>query len=72
MPSELGRHPIKKPTSRQATTPANPTPFRVQELLDAPNALSPAQSDAYLMFTQRLDDYKRRVKQEAAKYPPPH
>ncbi len=42
-----------------------------QELLDTPNEKSPAQSEGYVMFTQRLDDYKRRVQQQALKYPPP-
>lgn len=39
----------------------------IQELLDAPNPLSPAQSDAFVMYQQRREEYKRRVKQEAAK-----
>ena len=43
----------------------------VQELLDTPNPLSPAQADAYVMFQQRPDEYKRRVRAEAGKYPPP-
>ncbi|KAL4434609.1 hypothetical protein ABPG77_002732 [Micractinium sp. CCAP 211/92] len=43
----------------------------IQELLDTPNPLSPAQSDAFVMFQQRREEYKKRVRQEAAKYPPP-
>lgn len=42
-----------------------------QELLDTPNPHSPAQSDAFVMYQQRREEYKKRVKQEAAKYPPP-
>ncbi|KAL4447474.1 hypothetical protein ABPG75_004693 [Micractinium tetrahymenae] len=43
----------------------------IQELLDTPNPLSPAQSDAFVMFQQRREEYKKWVRQEAAKYPPP-
>jgi ubiquitin-conjugating enzyme E2 I len=43
----------------------------VQELLDAPNDKSPAQSDAYIMFTQQPAEYKRKVKEQAARFPPP-
>lgn len=43
----------------------------VQELLDAPNAASPAQSDAFVAFTQRLGEYRKQVQKQAAKYPPP-
>lgn len=43
----------------------------LQELLDTPNPNSPAQSDAYIMFTQRLAEYKKRVKDQVHKYPPP-
>lgn len=32
-----------------------------QELLDNPNPLSPAQSDAFVMYQQRRDEYKKRV-----------
>jgi ubiquitin-conjugating enzyme E2 I len=43
----------------------------LQELLDTPNPNSPAQSDAYVCFTQRPDEYKRKVRKQAAEYPPP-
>lgn len=43
----------------------------VQELLDTPNANSPAQSDAFVLFTQNLPEYKKRVRRQAAQYPPP-
>ncbi|PRW60558.1 SUMO-conjugating enzyme SCE1 [Chlorella sorokiniana] len=43
----------------------------IQDLLDNPNPMSPAQSDAFVMFQQRREEYKKRVRQEAAKYPPP-
>lgn len=43
----------------------------IQDLLDNPNPMSPAQSDAFVMYQQRREEYKKRVRQEAAKYPPP-
>ncbi|GAB4816303.1 hypothetical protein N2152v2_003349 [Parachlorella kessleri] len=43
----------------------------VQELLHTPNAKSPAQSDAFVMLTQRPQEYAKRVVQEVKKYPPP-
>jgi len=43
----------------------------IQELLDTPNPNSPAQSDAYILFTQKLSEYKKKVRQQASKYPPP-
>ncbi len=42
-----------------------------QELLDTPNPNSPAQSDAYMMFTQDLQRYKKEVKKQTGNYPPP-
>ena len=39
----------------------------IQDLLDTPNPNSPAQSDAYQLFTQDKAEYKKRVRQEAAK-----
>lgn len=43
----------------------------IQELLDEPNANSPAQSDAYMMFTSNLKMYKDKVRKQAKEYPPP-
>jgi len=43
----------------------------MQELLDNPNPNSPAQSEAYMAFTQDLPKYKKEVKRQTAKYPPP-
>jgi ubiquitin-conjugating enzyme E2 I len=43
----------------------------VQELLDDPNPHSPAQSDAYVAYTQRRSEYTRTVRDQARKYPPP-
>ena len=43
----------------------------IQELMDSPNEKSPAQSDGYVTFTQRKEEYKKRVKEQATKYPPP-
>ena len=43
----------------------------LQELLHTPSAKSPAQSDAFVMLTQRPQEYAKRVVQEVKKYPPP-
>ncbi|MEW5305161.1 MAG: hypothetical protein WDW38_002050 [Sanguina aurantia] len=43
----------------------------IQELLSDPNPSSPAQSDAFIMFTQRLAEYNKVVKKQALDYPPP-
>mmetsp|Transcript_4248 Transcript_4248/g.7027 ORF Transcript_4248/g.7027 Transcript_4248/m.7027 type:complete len:161 (-) Transcript_4248:342-824(-) len=43
----------------------------IQELLNTPNPNSPAQSEAYIMFTQNLAQYKREVKKQVSKFPPP-
>ena len=42
----------------------------IQDLLDTPNPLSPAQSDAFTMFTGDRGAYDKRVKQQALQYPP--
>ena len=42
-----------------------------QELLTTPNPNSPAQSDAYMIFTQNVPEYNKRVKKQALLYPPP-
>eukprot|EP01023_Acetabularia_acetabulum_P051006 TRINITY_DN5588_c0_g1_i13.p1 TRINITY_DN5588_c0_g1~~TRINITY_DN5588_c0_g1_i13.p1 ORF type:complete len:198 (-),score=34.73 TRINITY_DN5588_c0_g1_i13:730-1323(-) len=42
----------------------------IQELLDNPNAQSPAQSDAFVAFTQNKSDYFTKVKNQTARYPP--
>ncbi|CAM9116763.1 unnamed protein product [Discosporangium mesarthrocarpum] len=39
----------------------------IQDLLDAPNPHSPAQSDAYTLFVTNLPEYRRRVRAEAKK-----
>jgi hypothetical protein len=44
----------------------------LQELLDTPNDKSPAQSDAYVCFTQRLNDYRKEIRKQSLKYPPPN
>ncbi|KAL3677737.1 hypothetical protein R1sor_020693 [Riccia sorocarpa] len=43
----------------------------IQELLDQPNPASPAQQEAYELFVQKPEEYKRRVKLQAKKYPAP-
>lgn len=42
-----------------------------QELLNTPNEDSPAQSDPYVMFTQQPAEYKRKVREQVLRYPPP-
>ncbi|GKY93380.1 SUMO conjugating enzyme Hus5 [Mayamaea pseudoterrestris] len=42
----------------------------IQDLLDQPNPNSPAQSDAYNLFTQNKAEYSRRIKLEASKNAP--
>eukprot|EP01116_Phalansterium_solitarium_P024304 TRINITY_DN8877_c0_g1_i2.p1 TRINITY_DN8877_c0_g1~~TRINITY_DN8877_c0_g1_i2.p1 ORF type:complete len:159 (-),score=6.66 TRINITY_DN8877_c0_g1_i2:174-650(-) len=41
----------------------------VQELLDSPNANSPAQADAYHLFVANKTEYYKRVKQQSTQYP---
>ena len=41
----------------------------IQDLLDEPNPDSPAQSEAYNLFVRDKERYKRRVREEAKKYP---
>jgi ubiquitin-conjugating enzyme E2 I len=40
----------------------------IQDLLDEPNPDSPAQSEAYNLYTRDRAKYKRRVREEARKY----
>ncbi|GAA0147864.1 ubiquitin-protein ligase [Lithospermum erythrorhizon] len=41
----------------------------IQDLLDAPNILDPAQSDGYKMFVEDKTEYRRRVRQQVKVYP---
>eukprot|EP00850_Spirogloea_muscicola_P006806 SM000033S12327 [mRNA] locus=s33:260826:261798:+ [translate_table: standard] len=41
----------------------------IQELLDAPNPADPAQTDAYTLFIQDPEEYKRRVRHQSKQYP---
>lgn len=43
----------------------------IQDLLDTPNEKSPAQSEAFMDYTQRRKRYEERVKQQVKKYPSP-
>ncbi|KAL0050365.1 hypothetical protein WJX82_009777 [Trebouxia sp. C0006] len=43
----------------------------IQDLLNDPNPNSPAQSDAYMLFTQKPAEYKRRVRAQTSAHPPP-
>lgn len=43
----------------------------IQDLLDTPNEKSPAQSEAFMDFTQRRKTYERKVKEQVKKYPSP-
>jgi len=45
--------------------------FGIQDLLDNPNPNSPAQADAYGLFVTNRNEYIKRVKLQATKYPPP-
>jgi Ubiquitin-conjugating enzyme len=42
----------------------------IQDLLDDPNPLSPAQSEAFTLFQQNKAEYKKRIRQEARKNAP--
>ncbi|KAK2196119.1 bifunctional Ubiquitin-conjugating enzyme [Babesia duncani] len=42
----------------------------IQDLLDNPNSLSPAQADPYLLFVNNRQEYIARVKQQAAQLRP--
>lgn len=52
-------------------TKCNTHDLHAQELLDNPNASSPAQSDAFVTYTQRLSEYRKKVQAQATKFPPP-
>ena len=43
----------------------------IQELLNNPNSKSPAQSEAYVMYSRDRKEYNRLVKVQAQRYPPP-
>ena len=43
----------------------------VQDLLDSPNPASPAQSEAYMLFTNDRVEYDKKVKAQSLRYPPP-
>eukprot|EP00889_Picochlorum_renovo_P006036 jgi/Picre1/33066/NNA_008392.t1 len=45
--------------------------YGIQDLLDTPNEKSPAQSEAFMDFTQRRKTYERKVKEQVKKYPSP-
>jgi ubiquitin-conjugating enzyme E2 I len=40
----------------------------IQDLLDNPNPNSPAQQEAYTLFVTNRTEYRKRVRQQAAKY----
>ncbi|CAD7697652.1 unnamed protein product [Ostreobium quekettii] len=42
----------------------------IQELLDTPNPGSPAQSEAFLLYTNNRAKYNQCVKEQAHRYPP--
>ncbi|XP_008668197.1 ubiquitin-conjugating enzyme E2 I isoform X1 [Zea mays] len=41
----------------------------IQELLENPNPASPAQDFAYDVFAENMPEYKRRVREQAKRYP---
>ncbi|KAK6245202.1 hypothetical protein SCA6_008292 [Theobroma cacao] len=42
----------------------------IQDLLDQPNASDPAQTEGYQLYVSNLDEYRKRVQQQAKQYPP--
>ena len=42
-----------------------------QDLLNDPNPKSPAQAEAFMLFTNQKAEYKRRVKEQAKRNPVP-
>lgn len=42
----------------------------IQELLTNPNPKSPAQREAYELFTKNPNEYKRKVREQALRNPP--
>jgi Ubiquitin-conjugating enzyme len=42
----------------------------IQDLLDSPNPDSPAQSEAFNLFTSNKEKYKARIREEARKHAP--
>ena len=42
-----------------------------QELLGDPNPLSPAQADAFALFQNNMSEYRRQVRAQAVRFPPP-
>ena len=43
----------------------------IQDLLDEPNPDSPAQSEAYNLYVRNRPAYRKRIQQEARKFPAP-
>ncbi|CAL5219447.1 g1280 [Coccomyxa viridis] len=43
----------------------------IQDLLNDPNPKSPAQAEAFMLFTNQKAEYKRRVKEQAKRNPVP-
>jgi hypothetical protein len=68
---------VRQQCSRQARAacPALPSSQPLAAISSDPRPSpplpTPLHTDAFVMFQQRREEYKRRVKQEAAKYPPP-
>ena len=42
----------------------------IQDLLDNPNPLSPAQAEPYLLYTQDKEKYRKRIKEQAMEFRP--
>ena len=43
----------------------------IQDLLNNPNSKSPAQSEAYVLYSRDRNEYNRLVKEQAKKHSPP-
>eukprot|EP01006_Ploeotia_vitrea_P031978 TRINITY_DN64251_c0_g1_i1.p2 TRINITY_DN64251_c0_g1~~TRINITY_DN64251_c0_g1_i1.p2 ORF type:complete len:126 (-),score=13.03 TRINITY_DN64251_c0_g1_i1:168-545(-) len=44
----------------------------IQELLNSPNVKDPAQAEPYALLLKSPAEYAKRVREESAKYKPPH
>lgn len=43
----------------------------IQDLLDDPNILDPAQEEPFKLFRSNPEEYRKRVRAQVAQYPPP-
>ena len=43
----------------------------IQDLLDEPNILDPAQEEPFKLYRSNLEEYRKRVRAQVSQYPPP-